>query len=187
MHPADKIFLIIYAAIVVILLISESAHAGKWSMVVNGHAAHFGTMYNESMELKPVTRTRGAWSTTSLELVKVREVVNFNEVNAGLGLERELRGNWYTTAGNYTDSFYKRQYYAGIGQRWTRGTLLKGAIGWQGGGMTHSQYKSGRVPFPYILPVASVGVKKVHVQFTYIPAIAGNRVPFLWTQLKIDI
>ena len=102
----------------------------------------------------------------------------WNENNAGVGIEYGLSSNWLIEGGVYKNSVYRTSHYAQVVwspdlATWSSGdwTLRLGtAVGVVDG----YPRMSGGGYFPTLLPVASAHWKRVGVNLTYVPSVAGN-------------
>lgn len=121
---------------------------------------------------------------------KVASLNNY-PAGAGFGLSRyNESGNWEGMfAMAFADSHSQPQYATGYGwiPTWTTedkdfrvGVGLEGFI-------TARADIGNYTPIPGILPVASVGYKRVDIQATYVPGGRGfGNVVFIWTKIKLD-
>jgi len=154
------------------LLISclRTAHAGQYSLIVNGKALHFEQPTGQK----------------------------FNEENWGAGIQYDFdtvgeNRNWvpFLTASGFQDSFKNPSYYAGGGImrrfRFNPSTLpLNLDIGVIGFLMTREDFHDNQ-PFPGILPVASFGTDRVALNVSYIPRVHPKMVPLVFFQIKIGL
>lgn len=102
----------------------------------------------------------------------------WNETNGGIGLEYAFNGNWRLAAGVYENSMYETSRYAQLvwspdrttwrvrGCTFTLGAAVGTVDGYPG-------MREGRF-FPTLLPVASVAWRRIGINLTYIPSLAGN-------------
>jgi len=135
------------------------ARDGRWELLLSGYAWHEeGDRYNEK-----------AW---------------------GLGIARRVtdaRGNerlLYALASK--DSYSKPQYLAGYAwlARWPLGEKLQFGAGYTAFLMARSKYGPGNyIPFPGVLPVASLGTERMNLMATYVPAFAGGNVLFVFGRI----
>ena len=106
---------------------------------------------------------------------------------AGLGLYDE-KGNWngvYALA--FQDSHFKPMYAAGYGWKaiWRPADDTRLGLGYITGLMSRTDI--GRyVPFPVILPMASVAYKNFNLESVFVPGGAGNgNVFFIWAKWEL--
>lgn len=154
----ERVLLVLVTCIALL----RTAHAGEFSLLVNGHAKH----------LEQSSKER-------------------NELNYGLGLQYDFvpRGNWvwFAFASGFEDSRWDPSFTAGGGSR-RRFMLVPSAqlhldLGIAGMLMTRESYNDGRA-FPAALPIASIGIPAVAVNIAYVPAIDPRIVPLVFFQLK---
>jgi hypothetical protein len=156
------------ATMVFITMLTESAQADQWSLLVNGKAIHLdhpaGTDYNEK--------------------------------NWGAGIQYDFdmtASKWipFISASGFLDSNNNPSYYAG------GGTMRRFAFGAQKDSlhldagivaffMIRQGYMNGS-PFPGVLPVLSFGTDRLALNMTYIPKVEPKMVPLLFFQLKIGL
>ena len=111
----------------------------------------------------------------------------YNEFPAGLGLGRSRyndSGNWESIyAMGFLDSHSKPSFMAGYAwvPSWELGNDVKAGVGVTGFLMSRQNYHEG-IPFPGILPMASISYKQLAVQAAYIPSTGRNNgnVLFVW-------
>lgn len=111
----------------------------------------------------------------------------FNEFPAGIGLGKgryNENGNWEGIyAMGFLDSHSKPSFMAGYGwaPTWNLGNEIKAGVGVTGFLMSRRDYWNG-LPFPGVLPIASIGYKQLSLQATYIPSTGRNNgnVLFMW-------
>lgn len=114
-------------------------------------------------------------------------VDQYNEFPAGVGLglgRYNDSGNWEGMyAMGFSDSHNKPSFMVGYGwiPTWDVGkTDIKVGVGLTGFLMSRQDYFGG-VPFPGVLPVASVSYKQLSIQAAYIPGGRDNgNVLFMW-------
>jgi hypothetical protein len=146
---------------------SGVAHAGNFSLLVNGKAIH----------INPPATT------------------DFNERNWGAGAQYDFdpigqERHWipFVTASGFKDSFKNPSYYAGGGmvRRFIPFSAHKtvhvdaGAVAFF---MTREDYRDNH-PFFGALPVLSVGAGRVALNMTFIPKVDPKMVSLLFFQLK---
>jgi len=111
----------------------------------------------------------------------------YNEFPAGLGLGKgryNASGNWESIyAMGFLDSHSKPSFMAGYAwaPTWELGNSdFRVGVGVTGFLMSRRNYLNG-IPFPGILPIASIGYKQLTIQATYIPGGSNNgNVLFMW-------
>lgn len=111
----------------------------------------------------------------------------YNEFPAGFGIGKgryNKNGNWEGMyAMGFRDSHGDPSYMVGYGwvPTWNIGkSEVKAGVGLTGFLMSRSDYFGG-VPFPGVLPVASIGYRNLTAQAAYIPGGQGyGNVIFLW-------
>lgn len=114
-------------------------------------------------------------------------VDQYNEFPAGIGLGRgryNASGNWEGLyAMGYADSHSQPTFMAGYGwiPTWNVGkSEVKVGVGLTGFLMSRQDYFGG-VPFPGILPIASISYKDLSIQAAYVPGGRNNgNVLFMW-------
>jgi hypothetical protein len=117
---------------------------------------------------------------------------NYQESPFGLGYGRGLydqKGNWSGLyAMGFQDSHNKPQWMAGYAWK----AMWGDRAGWNAGlGYTllvTARADIGRyTPFPGLLPIASIGYKKISVEGTYVPGGKGyGNVLFFWGKWSFD-
>lgn len=111
----------------------------------------------------------------------------YNEFPAGFGLGKgryNASGNWEGIyAMGFSDSHYKPSFMLGYGwiPTWELGTSeVKVGVGLTAFLMSRQDYAGG-IPFPGILPLASISYKNLSLQTAYIPGGSNNgNVLFVW-------
>lgn len=114
-------------------------------------------------------------------------VDQYNEFPAGIGFGRgryNARGNWEGLyAMGYADSHSQPTFMAGYGwiPTWNLGKSdVKVGVGLTGFLMSRQDYFGG-IPFPGILPIASISYKDLSIQAAYVPGGRNNgNVLFMW-------
>ena len=87
----------------------------------------------------------------------------------------------------FLDSHSKPEYIAGFAHQWIAGTLkdVHAAIGYTAFLTARSDIMD-YTPIPGILPIASVGYKKININTTFIPGTKGNgNVFFFWSKIEL--
>jgi len=115
----------------------------------------------------------------------------WNENNAGIGIEYVFSSNWLVEGGAYKNSVYKRSHYAQVVWSpdlvtWSSGDW-KVRLGTAVGVVDGYPRMAGGGYFPTLLPVASAHWKRVGVNLTYVPSIAGNVAGALALQAKFRL
>lgn len=121
------------------------------------------------------------------------KIDEYNEFPAGLGLGKGRyndSGNWESIyAMGFLDSHSKPSFMAGYAwvPSWDLGNDFKAGVGVTGFLMSRSNYYD-YVPFPGILPMASLTYKQFAVQAAYIPGFSRNNgnVLFVWGKWTFD-
>jgi len=173
-------------------LFSTTAQAGSWHYVQNGISKHFKSIKvktGESVEKR--TFYAGDRKITQITTTPIYEDYEFNEENIGAGLEyNELRNkaliNYY--GGYYLDSERNDAYYFGSGAayRFKPVDSLNLDVGGLAIMLSRKRVNDG-LPFPAVLPYASLGTKKFALNMSFIPEIQGISVPVLFFQMKFRI
>jgi len=115
------------------------------------------------------------------------KIDEYNEFPAGIGLGKGRyndSGNWESIyAMGFLDSHSKPTFMAGYAwaPMWNLGNEIKAGVGVTGFLMSRSNQFNG-IPFPGILPIASIGYKQLSLQASYIPSTQRNdgNVLFVW-------
>jgi lipid IVA palmitoyltransferase len=117
---------------------------------------------------------------------------SYNEYPAGAGLGKgrfNSNGNWESIyAMGFLDSHSKPSFMAGYAwaPTWELGSDIKVGVGLTGFLMSRSDYWNG-IPFPGILPIASIGYKRLTIQAAYVPGGQNNgNVLFMWGKWTFD-
>lgn len=153
----ERVLLVLVACVAL-----HSAHAGEFSLLINGHARHLEQRSQEK-----------------------------NELNYGLGLQYDFtpRGEWvwFAFGSGFQDSRKDPSYNAGGGLRrrfvLMPSTQLHLDLGIAGMLMTRESYNNGQA-FPAALPIASIGIPAVAVNIAYVPPVDPRIIPLLFFQLK---
>ena len=155
-------------ALAMCALVSVGAQAGDFSLLVNGKAIHINP---------PQGR-------------------NYNERNWGAGVQYDFDAigqnkNWvpFATVSGFKDSFKHPSYYAGGGivRRFvplSSYDTLHVDTGVVAFFMTREDYRHNH-PFFGMLPVLSVGTRRVAINMTYVPKVQPKMVSLVFIQLKI--
>jgi palmitoyl transferase len=118
------------------------------------------------------------------------KIDSFNENTWGLGYGRsryDESGNWdglYFMA--FSDSHSKPEYIAGYGHQWIwgRAQSLHAGLGYTAFITARSDILN-YIPFPAILPIASIGYNRVAINTTYVPGGSSNgNVLFFWSTIR---
>lgn len=159
----------VMSALALTALVSTSAQAGELSLLVNGKAVHINPPPGK----------------------------HYNERNWGAGLQYDFDAigqnkNWipFAMASGFKDSFKHPSYYAGGGITRRFAPLSTDTLHVDTGVvaffMTREDYKHNQ-PFFGMLPVLSVGTKRVAVNITYVPKVQPKMVSLVFIQLKITL
>ena len=128
---------------------------GRLSMVLSGYAHH----------------GRGTYSPAQID--------ELNEKVWGFGVSKELRDDKDNeesiTFVIMADSHYTPQITAGYGYQWMKplGQTWEVGLGYTAGLISRSDILNG-VPFPGVLPLASIGTRDVKLVASYIPRLSGT-------------
>lgn len=145
------------------------------------------------------THVKDTWNTGDTELYvpfwtyhmrfgyDADKIDQYNEFPAGLGLGKgryNSSGNWESIyAMGFLDSHSKPSFMAGYAwaPTWNLGNDVKVGVGVTGFLMSRSNHWNG-IPFPGVLPIASVTYKQLALQAAYIPSTERNdgNVLFVW-------
>lgn len=132
----------------------------------------------------------GLWVTSGFVSKHARSG-NYNENNRGIGFEYTLDARWHLAAGVYDNSMRRTSRYAQA--VWSPDATLWRSGDWKANlgvavGLVDG-YRDMREGgfFPTLLPVASLEWKRVGVNLTYIPSIAGNVSGAVALQLKLQL
>jgi hypothetical protein len=159
----------VMSALALYMLVGASAQAGEFSLLLNGKAIH----------IKPPAGH------------------HYNERNWGAGVQYDFDAigqnkNWipFATASGFKDSFEHPSYYAGGGIVRRFAPLSSESLHVDAGVvaffMTRQDYKDNQ-PFFGMLPVLSVGTKRVAVNMTYVPKVQPKMVSLVFIQLKVTL
>lgn len=136
------------------VFLSGHCQAANWDVVVNGKSFH------------------------------INAEQNWNEANWGLGFEREFTGHkrWvpFAVGNGFRDSMNHMSYMGGGGlkRRFRPGGWMRDVhvdIGLVGFVMRRENIRGGS-PFPGVLPVISIGNRRVALNLTYLPGSAVDSV-----------
>ncbi len=119
------------------------------------------------------------------------QIDSYQERPPGFGIGKGYyneKGNWEGVyAMGFQDSHFKPSYTVGYGWQaiWRPGADVRLGLGYVAGLMTRADV-ANYVPFPIVLPTASLAYKNFSVAATYVPpgADAGN-VLFLWAKWEL--
>ncbi len=158
------------SALALTALVSTGAQAGDLNLLINGKAVHINPPANK----------------------------NYNESNWGAGMQYDFDAigrnkNWvpFATVSGFKDSLKKPSYYAGGGivRRYvplSAYDALHVDAGLVAFFMTRNDYKDNQ-PFFGMLPVLSVGTKRVAINMTYVPKVDPKMVALVFIQLKVTL
>jgi len=159
---------------------SAGSTVGAWLDTAQEHVSD--TWHNGDTELYLPFWTyhhRGTYDADHIE--------DFNEFPGGFGLGKgryNSSGNWEGMyAMGFMDSHNKPSLMAGYAwvPTWELGNEVKAGVGVTGFLMSRSNYWNG-IPFPGVLPIASLGYKQLSLNAAYIPSTGRNNgnVLFMW-------
>lgn len=161
--------LVMQIVVIVFCFCSSTAFADQMSLLINGTAIHFKNKTGEKL----------------------------NENNWGAGFQYDFDSKYSTwsrfvTASGFIDSFSEPSYYFGGGYQkrynlshiYPKLQLRAGIVGFV---MWRNEYKNGDQPFLGILPVLTIGTKRVGLNLTYVPKFQDNIVSSIFLQLKISM
>lgn len=119
------------------------------------------------------------------------KIASYQESPLGFGVGSGLyneHGNWegvYAMA--FQDSHFKPMYTAGYGWKaiWRPAEDVRLGLGYTAGLMSRTDI-FGYVPFPIILPMASVAYKNFSLESTFVPGGQGNgNIFFIWAKWEL--
>ena len=115
----------------------------------------------------------------------------YEQDNAGWGVEAPLDGHWTVAAGSYANSVresssYLQAVWSPQSAHWNFGSLRVNAGMAFGLINGYPKLNSGKV-FPTLLPVASVAIGKVGLNFAYVPTIDGRVDGAFAVQFKVRV
>jgi lipid IVA palmitoyltransferase len=121
------------------------------------------------------------------------KIDQYNEFPAGIGLGKgryNSSGNWEGMyAMGFSDSHYQPSFMVGYGwvPTWNLGdSQIKAGVGLTGFLMSRQDYFGG-IPFPGVLPIASLSYRQLALQAAYIPGGNNNgNVIFMWGKWTFD-
>ena len=117
-----------------------------------------------------------------------------NENNFGSGFQydfsRAYGSKWvsFVTGSAFSDSFNNLSYYVGGGEsrRYYLSNGWHADVGYVGFMMARKDINDYK-PFPGVLPVVSVGTRKVSLNMTYVPDVNNEVAELLFFQLKVSM
>ena len=119
------------------------------------------------------------------------QIASYQESPPGFGFGRGLynaSGNWEGLfAMGFQDSHFKPSYTAGYGWKaiWRPSADTRVGLGYLAGLMTRTDI-AGYVPFPIVVPAASLAYKNLSLEATFIPGAAGaGNVVFVWAKWEM--
>ncbi len=119
------------------------------------------------------------------------QIADYQERPPGFGVGKGYyneRGNWEGIyAMGFQDSHFKPSYIAGYGWKamWRPADDVRVGLGYTAGLMTRADI-GHYVPFPVILPMASLAYKNLSLESTYVPGGAGfGNIFFIWAKWEI--
>ena len=119
------------------------------------------------------------------------KIDSFQETPYGFGVGKGLyneKGNWegvYAMA--FQDSHYKPMYTVGYGWKaiWRPSEDTRLGLGYTAGLMSRTDIFN-YVPFPVVLPMASLAYKNFNLESTYVPGGQGNgNIFFIWAKWEL--
>ena len=119
------------------------------------------------------------------------QIDSYQETPYGFGLGKGFyneKGNWegvYALA--FQDSHYKPMYMAGYGWKavWNTSENTRFGLGYTAGLLARTDIND-YLPFPYLLPIASVGYKNFNLEGTFVPGGQGNgNIFFIWAKWEL--
>ena len=164
-----KIFLFLFGLMAVCLIPEASFAAtddGSYHVILNGRSFHLSERKNGK---------------------------SFNENNLGSGFQYDFTSEdneqWinYINGSVFNDSLNNASYYIGAGKA-RRFPLRQGwriDLGYLAFVMARKDYNDYN-PFPGILPVVSIGTRRLAVNMTYIPQLGDAPTELIFLQLKIS-
>lgn len=129
---------------------------GEMSMLLSGYAHHGRNTYTPE---------------------RIKEL---NEIAWGMGFSKAIRNKKDNEESIYglaiSDSHFSPQLMAGYAHQWMRplGNRAEVGLGYTVLLISRTDYFSG-IPFPGILPVASIGTRSTKLMASYIPRISQNK------------
>jgi len=167
-YDLKKIIVIYISLLLISIFHIQATHAGELHFVLNGKSIHLNKVPGQTL----------------------------NERNYGAGFQYEfnrINKNWvpFLNAGGFTDSYNKPSYYVGGGfvHRFRLPNNIQGFhldAGLTGFVMTKADVNDNE-PFPGILPMVSIGNKRVALNITYIPKITDIGTDLWFMQLKFSL
>jgi hypothetical protein len=137
--------------------ISRIADQGDWDLYLSGYAYHSRSTYSQD------------------------RIKRLNEKAWGGGFGKSLRNSSGNDESLYVivirDSLYKPQWAAGYSYEWIfplGGSGMEVGAGVTALIMRRSDWANG-VPFPALLPVASIGTRKARLEATFVPRLSTSK------------
>ncbi|MFZ6769179.1 hypothetical protein ACO0LM_19155 [Undibacterium sp. Di26W] len=122
-------------------------------------------------------------------------IAELNERTWGMGFSKAIRDKADNEEFLYgmaiSDSHFRPQLMAGYAYQWMKplGDKVEVGGGWTGSLISRTDYFSG-VPFPVVLPVASIGTRSSKLMATYVPRFSKNKgngdVLFLFARFDLN-
>ena len=119
------------------------------------------------------------------------QIASYQEKPLGFGVGKGLyneHGNWEGVyAMGFQDSHFKPSYIAGYGWKaiWRPAEDVRLGLGYTAGLMTRADI-AHYVPFPVVLPMASLAYKNLSVEGTFVPGGQGNgNIFFIWAKWEL--
>ena len=107
-------------------------------------------------------------------------IKELNELAWGIGFSNSIRDKKDNEESIYglaiSDSHFKPQFMAGYAYQWMKplGDQFEAGLGVSGLLISRTDYFGG-LPFPGVLPVASIGTRKTKLMAAYIPRVSRNK------------
>ena len=107
-------------------------------------------------------------------------IKELNELAWGIGFSSSIRDKKDNEESIYglaiSDSHFKPQFMAGYAYQWMKplGDRFEAGLGVTGLLFSRTDYFGG-IPFPGVLPVASIGTRKTKLMTAYIPRVSRHK------------
>lgn len=147
--------------------ISNAYNNGDWEFYLPLHTHHLRSKYS------------------------AEKIATYQESPPGFGFGRgayDEKGNWDGVyAMGFQDSHFKPMYTVGYGWKaiWRPAEDVRLGLGYTAGLMSRADIL-GYVPFPIILPMASLAYKNLNLETTFVPGAAGaGNIFFIWAKWEL--
>ena len=147
--------------------ISNAYNNGDWEIYLPLHTHHLRSKYT------------------------AEKIATYQENPPGFGFGRgsyDEKGNWDGVyAMGFQDSHFKPMYIAGYGWKaiWRPAEDWRLGLGYTAGLMSRADML-GYVPFPIVLPMASLAYKNLSLETTFVPGAAGaGNIFFIWAKWEL--